>query len=109
MDDSKNRGSDASLFGEESGTRPPRFWTPHRRIEIGMGVSVPHYSLTFSAFREIIREEREVAIAAERAERQAWAAEQRRLLEKALELKLQLLGLKEKQSSGVTGGEPRAI
>ena len=74
-----------------------------------MGVAVPHYSLTFSAFREIIRQEREAAIAADRAERQAWAAEQRRLLENAFELKLQLLGLKEKQSSGVTGGETRAI
>ena len=51
----------------------------------------------FSSFREMLREgresaraEREAVIAAKRAERQAWVAEQRRLMDYVVELRVQL-------------------
>ena len=118
MADSTNRGSGASLFGWERGTLPPRldFSSSQRNRNGGSGATL---FFDFSAFREMIRQggeiakvgaraERVAAREATRAEMDAARAENRRLMEEAFELKLKLLGLKEKQSSGVTGGQPRA-
>ena len=93
-----------SKAGEGSGTLPLV-----RRLDDGSGTS----SLAnFSSFREMLREERESARAereaasvAERAERQAWATEQRRLMDEVVELRVQL-ALSGKHSKGGAQGSP---
>ena len=83
MAESKNRGSGASLFGGE--------WldssSSHRNSNGGGGATL--FS-DFSAFREMIRQEREIAKAEAGANREAARAEikaakedQRRLMEEA--------------------------
>lgn len=56
--------------------------------------------IRFSASKEMIYHEHQIA----KAEREAAAKEQRRLMEEAFELKLKLMGLTKTQSSGITGG-----
>ena len=103
MADRKRGGSDAPLFGGESGTLPLRLDSSSSlRNRNGDGCATPFYEL--SSLSEMIRNEREIA----KGEREDAAKEQRRLMENGFELKLQVMVLKEKQSSGVAGAEPRA-
>ena len=102
MADSKNRGSGALLFCGEIGTLPPRLDSSSAQRDRNGGGCATRFS-DFSAFREMLRQERDIA-KAERKE--AARAVNRRLMEEVFELRLQLMALKEKQSSGVTGGEP---
>ena len=79
----------AEKIGEGSGTASP----VRKQNEWSGAPSLAN----FSSFREMLREEREsaraereVASVAKRAERQAWVAEQRRLMDKVVELRVQL-------------------
>lgn len=75
-------------------------------------MTVPHRSLTSllleirSVRREIAEVEGVAAGAETSTEIKTGEEEQRRLLEEAFELQLQLMGLKEKYSSDVAGDEP---
>lgn len=84
MADSRNRGSDASLFGGENGTLPPKLnSSSSQRRRNRVGGATPFSD--FSAFRGVIRQECEIA-KAERLE--AARASNRRQMEEAFELKL---------------------
>ena len=86
----------AEKTGEGSGTS-----FPAQRQNEGNGTPLLAY---FSSFREMLKEERESA----RAERQAWAAEQRRLTDEVDEIRVQL-ALTGRQSQSAAQGSPAVV